>query len=51
MMISPKSSVCWVLIRPSRMQVFLERDRRIELDDDIVPVPSEPLPAFGTILW
>jgi sulfate/thiosulfate transport system ATP-binding protein len=41
-----------VLIRPSRMQVFLERDRRIELDDaDIVPVPSEPLPAFGTILW
>jgi sulfate transport system ATP-binding protein len=41
-----------VLIRPSRMQVFLERDRKSKLDDDVLPDPSaEVIPAFGTILW
>ena len=40
-----------VLIRPSRMQVFLDRDRNSKLDD-MLPEPSlEEIPAFGTILW
>jgi hypothetical protein len=34
------------------MQVFLERDRKSKLDDDVLPDPSaEVIPAFGTILW
>jgi sulfate transport system ATP-binding protein len=41
-----------VLIRPSRMQVFLDRDRKPKLDDGVLPDPSaEVIPAFGTILW
>ena len=41
-----------VLIRPSRMQVFLDRDRKPKLDDEVLPDPSaEVIPAFGTILW
>jgi sulfate transport system ATP-binding protein len=42
-----------VLIRPSRMQVFLDRDRKPKLDDDeVLADPSaEVIPAFGTILW
>ncbi len=41
-----------VLIRPSRMQVFLERDRKPKLDEEVLPVAArEEIPAFGTILW
>jgi sulfate transport system ATP-binding protein len=41
-----------VLIRPSRMQVFLDRDRKPRIDDGPLPDPSaEVIPAFGNILW
>src|SRR3954454_2585967 len=41
-----------VLIRPSRMQVFLERDRKPKVGEDVLPVVArEEIPAFGTILW
>src|SRR6476659_4711916 len=43
-----------VLIRPSKMQVFLDRDRKSRLDEDDGPLPDpaqEVIPAFGTILW
>jgi sulfate transport system ATP-binding protein len=43
-----------VLIRPSKMQVFLDRDRKSLLDKEDGPLPdpaAEVIPAFGTILW
>ena len=41
-----------VLIRPSKMQVFLDRERKHTPDDERAPDPAaESLPAFGTILW
>jgi sulfate transport system ATP-binding protein len=40
-----------VLIRPSRMQVFLDRDRK-RAEEPLLPDRGvEPLPAFGNILW
>jgi sulfate transport system ATP-binding protein len=43
-----------LLIRPNKMQVFVERDRTP--DPEVVPAriaekSAEPLPAFGTVLW
>ena len=43
-----------LLIRPSKMQVFLDKDRKSRLDEDDGPLPdpaAEVIPAFGTILW
>jgi sulfate transport system ATP-binding protein len=44
-----------LLIRPNRMQVFVERGRAAAAAQEVPPrvleVPPEPLPAFGTVIW
>jgi sulfate/thiosulfate transport system ATP-binding protein len=44
-----------LLIRPNRMQVFVERGRGAAATPEVAPrvaeVPPEPLPAFGTVIW
>jgi sulfate transport system ATP-binding protein len=41
-----------VLIRPNKMQVFLEAERTEERAfDEARDVEAEPIPAFGTVLW
>jgi sulfate transport system ATP-binding protein len=44
-----------LLIRPNRMQVFVERGRGAattpEVASRVAEVPPEPLPAFGTVIW
>ena len=44
-----------LLIRPNRMQVFVERGRGASAAPEVAAraaeVPPEPLPAFGTVIW
>ncbi|HYL18653.1 MAG TPA: sulfate ABC transporter ATP-binding protein [Burkholderiales bacterium] len=44
-----------LLIRPNRMQVFVERGRDAAAQEVpprvVAEVPPEPLPAFGTVIW
>ena len=44
-----------LLIRPNRMQVFVERGRGASAAREVAAraaeVPPEPLPAFGTVIW